>query len=437
MNRISEPGDHVRGGPFGRTSTVRSGRPNRIAVAVVATALGALVLVGCGGGGGDDDNPLGIEGIGEGSGDVPSLTPSDDSDFDINDDVGELLEGDLLEGDDEPVGDEPRTLELSPETVTGFVPSSVATDGTTIWATDFDSGVVHAIDVASGDVVDELEVGTAPLGIAYANGNLWVANSDAFDHSIMRLDPKTGEVLARIETESGISPTGVAAGEDAIWVGVGGTGQVLRIDPATNTIEASITDKPKVSSGGTVDVLVAEGSVWSIDRMCGRVLRIDPATNAIAEQFDDLGFEASDPTTCTGSIAAQGPYRLAAHDGAVYVLSEVAGDQYLEGRVYRIDPATSEVSEELSVPTTNMSSATGLPGFYIEDDAMWLPFDGSVLRVDRATGRPDEALSPMASEATAFAEVGGTLWIGIEGISDPDSSGLYGLDLTEAADLAA
>src|SRR5262245_2590079 len=103
MNRITEAGDQVRGGPFGRTSTVRSGLPNRIAVAVAATALGALVLVGCGGGGGNDDNPLGIEGIGEGSGDVPSLTPSDDatSDFDINDDVGELLEGNLLEDDSE------------------------------------------------------------------------------------------------------------------------------------------------------------------------------------------------------------------------------------------------------------------------------------------------------------------------------------------------
>src|SRR5207253_3985933 len=58
-----------------------------------------------------------------------------------------------------------------------------------------------------------IRVGNAPYNVAAGFGSVWVTVSG----ELVRLDPATGAVLARISV--GGRPWGVAVGEGAVWVG--------------------------------------------------------------------------------------------------------------------------------------------------------------------------------------------------------------------------
>jgi YVTN family beta-propeller protein len=83
----------------------------------------------------------------------------------------------------------------------------------------------------------------------------------------------------------GAGPYSIAVGEGAVWVANWIDGTVSRIDPASNTVVATIPvgDVEFVAAGG--------GSVWvsiggSPVKANGSVARIDPATNAVTSQLN-------------------------------------------------------------------------------------------------------------------------------------------------------
>ena len=105
-------------------------------------------------------------------------------------------------------------------------------DGDTIWLTDFGSRGSIGIDARPAIVIRDRprrRPGRArPVDrVAVGAGSLWVARPAAGE--ILRLDPATGAVQARIET---FVPDILAFGDDALWVV--GAGRITRIDPATN-----------------------------------------------------------------------------------------------------------------------------------------------------------------------------------------------------------
>ena len=83
-----------------------------------------------------------------------------------------------------------------------------------------------------------IPVGEDPTGIAIGeDGDIWVINQG--DSTVNRIDPETGEVTPAKST-LGI-PTGVAAGEGAVWITNGfgsqsGT-QVVMVDPTDDSVE--------------------------------------------------------------------------------------------------------------------------------------------------------------------------------------------------------
>jgi DNA-binding beta-propeller fold protein YncE len=75
---------------------------------------------------------------------------------------------------------------------------------------------------------------------------------------------------------------------------------VERIDPATNTVVATIT------TGKTTDGLVVEpGAVWTVVDQEGIVERIDPATNTVVAR-QHLGSELRNPALGAGSLWVAG-----------------------------------------------------------------------------------------------------------------------------------
>jgi YVTN family beta-propeller protein len=139
-----------------------------------------------------------------------------------------------------------------------------------LWASS-PIGIVSRIDLATGRIVAQIEVGNGASGLAVGAGSVWVANSN--DGTVSRIDP-TNIVTATIPVGHG--PAGVAAGAGGIWVTNYFDGTVARIDSATNTVVASVQ-----VGEGPLGVAATPKAVWVANSGSGSVSRVDPASGDV------------------------------------------------------------------------------------------------------------------------------------------------------------
>jgi serine/threonine-protein kinase len=237
---------------------------------------------------------------------------------------------------------------------------------------------VARIDASAAGFTTAVRVGEDPNGVAIAeDGEVWVINQG--DSTVNRIDPGTGEVTPAKST-LGI-PTGIAAGEGAVWITNGfgsqsGT-QVVRVDPADDSVEVAFpSDNAKA-------IVIAFGSIWLADADRDRVLRYDPR---------DLSAEPTvirvDDDEVTGSSA---PRSIAVGSGdaeGIWVANEL-GDT-----VVRIDPETNEVADRIQVEGPTAVAADG-SGVWVTSEAndrvhQFDPVGGRALRTyEQADGIPD------------------------------------------------
>lgn len=111
-------------------------------------------------------------------------------------------------------------------------------------------------------------------GLGYGYGTLWVA--DGASQTLIRLDPRTGQIRGRTPLP-GI-PSGLAIGEGGIWVPVtvAGLGNLLRVDPYTGSISASVELEAPAH-----DVAAGDGGVWLVLETASVVVRVEPSENRV------------------------------------------------------------------------------------------------------------------------------------------------------------
>ena len=88
--------------------------------------------------------------------------------------------------------------------------------------------------------VETTRINQRDLAVGY--GSVW-ALGDGIDRRMWRLDRRSGRILATIELP--FIPRTVAAGEGGVWVTAPLDDRVLRIDPETNAITATIHHRPR------------------------------------------------------------------------------------------------------------------------------------------------------------------------------------------------
>lgn len=137
-------------------------------------------------------------------------------------------------------------------------------------AWDKKPGALVKIDPDTGRIVGRVKVGRDPFGVTVAHGAVWVTNRG--DNNLLRLDPKTMKAMQTIPVGEG--PHRVLSAFGSIWVANEfNTPSVMRVDPRTATILATIVDVERPVPG--VGVLWVEGP--------GAAIRgIDPRTNEFA-----------------------------------------------------------------------------------------------------------------------------------------------------------
>jgi YVTN family beta-propeller protein len=123
-------------------------------------------------------------------------------------------------------------------------------------------------------------------GIAVGFGGLWVSgNSD-----LVRVDAASRAASAPIRLGV-VVPAAIAVGEGAVWVAARpgfhccppktvGKGTLTRIDPQTNSVEATIP-----IGGQPAGLAVGEGSIWIADPATRSVVRVDPKTNHVVARI--------------------------------------------------------------------------------------------------------------------------------------------------------
>jgi streptogramin lyase len=233
-------------------------------------------------------------------------------------------------------------------------PEYVAASGDRIYAVDEARQEALFIDPSTNAVDGSLRIGAPALGIAFVEGDAWVA--DAAGSSVARIDLGDGEILSRIPVPS---PTRIAAGEEAVWALSPGDRSLARIDPRTNLLVATIRF-PAVPE----DVAVGEGAVWVSHPTAGSISRVDPETNEVAASI----------RLATG----EAPLFIETGEGGVWVLSLAS--------ILRIDPETNAV--DASVPL-ELGRHPGpeplvLGGLAVGEGAAWVAdtYSGEVLRVE-------------------------------------------------------
>ena len=209
------------------------------------------------------------------------------------------------------------------------------------------------IDARSHRVVQTATLGIQPASLAVGAGWVWVTDANAA--AVLRIDPDYPQARTVIRLPSAgatrrDSSGQVAVGHGAVWV-AHGAARVTRIDPASGRVVASI-DLPLASA-----VAVGEGAVWAVSGERGDLVRIDPATNTAVARVH------LEPYVCCVAVASDYVWAM---NRKIWKLSpdgEILGSQAIEGdganlsvapdalwvaegtsgKVTRVDPQTDAV----------------------------------------------------------------------------------------------
>jgi len=167
--------------------------------------------------------------------------------------------------------------------------SSVAVGDDAVWLITSGSGLpqLTKVDPATNAVVATYDSLPLATSVRAGFGGLWVSDGESVTH----VNPADGSVVAVIP--AGFGANFLAVGEGGVWVLNGGDGTVTRIDPATDSVVATIRVSEVGVSGG--DIAVGGGAVWArISDVL--VAQIDVATNTVVARYG--------PGFGSGSVAA-------------------------------------------------------------------------------------------------------------------------------------
>jgi YVTN family beta-propeller protein len=203
-----------------------------------------------------------------------------------------------------------------------------------------------------------------PSGVAVGAGSVWFGRND--QQAVVRLDPASGHVVATIPV--GFHVFNLAADAASVWVVSFEDDMVARIDPKTNAVTVS-----QHLVHGPVGVLIAGGSAWISRVGNATVVRLDAITGALQAEF----------------AVGRRPLPLAEGAGSIWVRSEQ------DSTVSRLDPATNQVVA--TIPVDPFYGLDGVDSMVAAAHGVWISgltlqwIDASTNQVTRslpASGRP-------------------------------------------------
>ena len=230
-------------------------------------------------------------------------------------------------------------------------PASVLSGGDgALFVTSNPGNSLTRIDPTTNQATKTISLASAgggPVGVVAADGYVWVADHDGMPTtSIAKVDPKTMKIVDVIPVgrDSEAGPQWVASGAGSIWTDVASMNAVVRIDPKTDTVQATIP----IPEGCGAQMAVTDAAVWVAngggDGCAAAVYRIDPGTNAVAQTIPMKDETDALALGSSGLWFGTAPATLG-----------------------RIDPATGTVSGEMAIPGMAFGAVVGGGSVWITD----------------------------------------------------------------------
>jgi glutamine cyclotransferase len=100
----------------------------------------------------------------------------------------------------------------------------------TLWVAQYRDRKIHQIDPETGAILRTIETNRFVTGVTWVDGELWHGTWEGDESDLTRIDPRTGEVLERIEMPQGVSVSGLESdGDDQFFCGGGNSGKVRAV----------------------------------------------------------------------------------------------------------------------------------------------------------------------------------------------------------------
>ncbi|WP_239992220.1 NHL repeat-containing protein [Rhodopila globiformis] len=100
----------------------------------------------------------------------------------------------------------------------------------TLWVGQYRGRRIHQIDPATGATLRTIESNRFVTGVTWVDGELWHGTWEAEESDLRRIDPRTGEVLERLDLPSGMGVSGLESdGGDRFFCGGGSSGTVRAV----------------------------------------------------------------------------------------------------------------------------------------------------------------------------------------------------------------
>jgi hypothetical protein len=89
---------------------------------------------------------------------------------------------------------------------------------------------IHQIDPATGAILRTIESKRVVTGVTWVDGELWHGTWEGGKSDVRRIDPKTGEVLDRLDMPPGAGVSGLESdGGDRFFCGGGSSGTLRAV----------------------------------------------------------------------------------------------------------------------------------------------------------------------------------------------------------------
>src|SRR5580765_8396427 len=100
----------------------------------------------------------------------------------------------------------------------------------TLWVGQYRDRRIHQLDPGTGAILRTIESNRFVTGVTWVDGELWHGTWEGDESDLRRIDPRTGEVLERLDMPHGVEVSGLESdGGDRFFCGGGGSGKVRSI----------------------------------------------------------------------------------------------------------------------------------------------------------------------------------------------------------------
>ena len=100
----------------------------------------------------------------------------------------------------------------------------------TLWVGKYRDRKIHQVDPQTGAVLRTIESKRFVTGVTWIDGELWHGTWEGEESDVRRIDPRTGEVLERLDMPSGVGVSGLESdGGDRFFCGSGPGGMVRAV----------------------------------------------------------------------------------------------------------------------------------------------------------------------------------------------------------------